>query len=137
MNIRQQIINALEIRLAAITSIKKVAVWEVMDFAPAEHPVILIKDTIDLMPSDGVVGKIDHELTVELNALFFGATAPALAREVVASILAAIGTDSTYGGLAYDTVINSAELDIDETGKLISAAIIDTTIFYRSDLWTI
>jgi hypothetical protein len=138
MNIRQQIVDALETRMAAIGGIKKVAVWKVTDFAPAEHPVILIKDTVDSMPSDGVgKGKIDHELTIELTALFFGSTASSQAREVIASILAAIGTDSTFSGLAYDCVINSAELDIDETGKLISAAVIDMTVFYRSDLWTI
>ena len=137
MNIRQQIIDALETRLNEIESVRKVSVWKVTDFAPAEHPVILIRDTIDSMPADGVIGKIDHELTVELNALFFGATSPEDAREMVASIAASIGEDATFGGLVYKVDINSAELDLDETGKLISAAIIDTTIYYRSDLWTL
>lgn len=137
MNARQKIINALETRMEAIADVKKVSVWKVTDFAPAEHPAILIRDTVDLMPSDGAIGRIDHELSVEISALFFGKTAPEDAREMTASILSAIGTDPTFGGLAYDTIINSAELDLDETGKMISASIIDTTIRYRSDLWTI
>ena len=120
-----------------IPSARKVSVWKVTEFAPAEHPVILIKDTIDLMPDDGVIGKTDHELTVELTALFFGATSARDSREMIASIIAAIGTDNTFGGLAYDTIVNSAELYLDETGKLISSVIIETTIYYRSDLWTI
>lgn len=137
MNTRQKIVDVLESRFKSLAGVRKVSIWKVTDFSPAEHPAILIRDTVDVMPSDGVIGKIDHELTVEISSLFFGQTSAKDAREMVATIMASIGTDKTYGGLAHDTIVNSAELDIDETGKKISAAVIDVTILYRSNLWEI
>ena len=137
MNTRQLIIDELEQRMNDIETVKTVTVWKMTDFAPAEYPVISIKDTIDNMPTDGVIGKIDHELSIELNALFFGATSVKDVREMITSVVAAIGRDGTFDSLAYNTVINSAELDIDEAGKLQATALIDITIYYRSDIWTI
>lgn len=137
MNTRQQIIDALEAALKEISSVKTVSVWKLTEFAPAEYPVIIIKDTTDTMPGDGVIGKIDHELSVDIECRFFGGTSDESAREMVASIMAKIGEDYTLGGLGYDFMIQTATLEGDDTGKLISSITIETLISYRSDLWTI
>ena len=137
MNTRQTIIDKLETRIKSLSEVRTVSVWQMMDFAASEFPVVLIKDTIDLMPSDGVIGKIDHELTVEMTALFFGKTIADKARAMVATLMDAIGDDKTFAGNAYDTVVNSAEIDLDDSGKLLSKVTLDLTIYYRSDLWTI
>ena len=137
MNIRQQIINALIARMKAISGVNGVYPWRITELAPSETPIIIIKDTIDSMPEDGVIGRIDHELTVELSALFFGNDATEEAREMIASIAAAIGTDSTFSGLVYDTIITSAEISVDDAGQLNTTATLSIIINYRSDFWTL
>jgi hypothetical protein len=137
MNIRQQIINELVDRMEDIDSVKSVYSWRVTELAPAESPIIIIKDTADNMPIDGVIGRIDHELNIDIEALFFGKESMDEAREMIASIAAAIGTDSTFNGLAYDTIMVSAEITAEETGKLNSTATLSIIINYRSDAWTL
>lgn len=138
MNIRQQIIDALETRLNTISGIEKVLVWRASDLAPAELPAILIRDTLDTMPADGVgAGRLDHDLDVSITAMFSGNTSATDAREMISTIVAAIGTDATFGGLAFDTVLISADLDLDDAAQLIAAANINITIRYRSGLWSI
>ena len=137
-NIRQQIIDALETRMNTISGIETVKVWRVSDLSPAELPAILIRDTIDNMPTDGVgMGRIDHDLEVGITAMFAGTTSPVNARDMVADIVAAIGTDSTFGGLAYDSVLQSADLDLDDAALLIASAHVTMTIRYRSGMWSI
>ena len=137
-NIRQQIIDALETRMGAITTIEKVAVWKASDLAPTDLPAILIRDTVDNMPVDGVgAGRLDHDLAVEITAMFSGNTSATDAREMIASIVAAIGTDPTFSGLAFDTILISADLDLEDSAQLIAAAQISLTIRYRSGMWSI
>ncbi len=138
MNIRQQIIDALETRLNTISGIEKVVVWRASDLAPAELPAILIRDTLDTMPADGVgAGRIDHDLDVDITAMFSGTTSATDAREMIADIVAAIGTDPTFSGLAFDTVLVSADLDLEDSAQLVAAAQINIIIRYRSSMWSI
>ena len=137
-NIRQQIIDALETRMNTIADVEKVVVWRASDLSPDELPAIIIRDTIDTMPADGVgAGRLDHELDVSLTAMFAGNTSASDSREMVATIVASIGEDSTFGGLAYDTILLSADLDLDDSAQLIAAAQITLTIRYRSGMWSI
>ena len=137
MNKRQQIVDTLTEMMKGVDGVRKVAVWKITDFAPAEFPVILIRDTVDNMPSDGAIGRLDHELDIELTAMFFGKTSSDEAREMTALIIAALGENTTFDGVAYDTVVSSSELDVDEIGKKVSSAIINIVVLYRSELWTI
>lgn len=137
-NTRQTIIDAVKTRLAAISGIQTVAIWRASDLAPSELPALIIRDTVDQMPSDGIgSGRRDHDLTVEILALFAGNTAAASARDMVADIVAAIGTDPTWSGSAYDSILESAELDLDDAAQLIASAQISLTIRYRTAMWSI
>ena len=137
-NIRQTIIDAMETRFGELSGIERVAVWRVSDLPPTDLPAVLIRDTIDAMPTDGIgAGRIDHDLTVEITAMFSGTTSPTDAREMIATLVASIGTDPTWVGQAYDTIINSAELDLEDANQLIAAAQISITIRYRSGMWSI
>ncbi len=137
-NKRQQIVDALEIRMSAIDDIKRVAVWRASDLAPSELPAILIRDTLDIMSSDGIgAGRLDHELSVEVTAMYAGNTSATGTREIVSAIVEAIGTDPTFGGVAFDTILTSADIEIEDSAQLIAAANISIIIRYRSDLWTI
>ena len=137
-NIRQQIIDALETRMNTIADIETVKVWRVSDLAPAELPALLIRDTLDNMPADGVgAGRLDHDLEITITAMFAGTTSDSAAREMISDIVSAIGTDPTFGTLAYDTILQSADLDLEDSAQLIAAAQINLTIRYRSDMWSI
>lgn len=138
MNIRQQIIDELQTRMESVTGVKKVTQWRVNDLAPAELPAINIKDTTDQMPSDGVIGRIDHSLEVELTAVIHrNDTAPTVSRQLIADMIQAIGTDPNLNSLAYDTVVNSADLNLDTTVTTYANATINITVNYRTGLWSI
>lgn len=120
------------------SNVKTVSVWESVAAEEADLPEILIRDTSDSMPADGVgQARLDHELSVELSAALDGKTSVADARNLVADIVKAIGTDYTFGGLAFDTIVNSADLIADDANKVVAFAMVDITVRYRSTKWTI
>jgi hypothetical protein len=137
MNIRQQIINNLIDRMEAITGVNAVYDWHVQELAPAESPVINVKDLDDDMSDEGVIGKVDHDLNVDLEAQFFGKVSNAEAREMLLSMATAVGTDPKFGSLAYASSMKKAAVDPEETGELNTTATLSIVINYRSDLWTL
>jgi hypothetical protein len=135
---RQSIMSAVEIRMGGIATFgSNVYIWRKSDLPLDQLPLLNIMDSVDSMPSDGIGNRRDHDLSVDLEAYFSGSTSAAAARQIIADIVAAIGTDKTWGGLAYDTLIDTAEIRLEEMGKVLSAAQVNITIRYRSELWTI
>lgn len=136
-NIRQDIVDAIEARLSTISNIKTVTLWRINDLQASELPAIVIRDTVDDMPADGIIGRRDHNLTVEVVVIFSGSTSAEKVREGIAAVMAAIGTDPTFGGLAYDTIPGNASMDLADSNMQHSAAQIDIVVRYRSGLWSI
>ncbi len=137
-NTRQSIVDALETRLAAVDGVNLAAVWHVSDLATGDLPAVLIRDTQDEMPEVGIdAGRRDHKLSIEIEALAKGATALAAVRELIADIIAAIGTDYTFGGLAYDTQVATADVNLVDSATLIASAQLTLTIRYRTALWAL
>jgi len=143
-NIRQQIVDELTSRMASITtangysaSIKKVQDWgDPRAIEEADMPAIMLRDSSDTMPQDSIGhGRRDHELSLFLVVAFAGGTPVASCREMLADMLTAIGTDATFGELAYDCEPLNAELMPDEANKKVGYGQIVLNIRYRSDLW--
>jgi len=135
---RQLIVDALETRLKGIATFTTVEVWRSSPFGLEEMPALNIRDTTDAMPYDGIgTSRRDHALTVELEVSFSGSTSAAAARQIIADVIAALGSDETFGGLAFETLVDAAEMSLEELGKILSVASINLTIRYRSEKWTI
>lgn len=137
-NTRQQIVDAIETRFSALPSIEKVAVWRASSLPVDQLPAVLIRDTVDTMPTDGIgTGRRDHDLQVEITCMFSGSTSVADARELAAELVTSIGTDPTWSALAFDTILTSVDLNLEDANQLISAAQIEISIRYRTELWSI
>lgn len=108
-SIRQQLIDALETRLKTIqvangyeTDIGlNVNVWHTTDFQESELPAIDIRDVSESVEVRG--GNHICTLTVEVEAKVSGSTSGVTMRDILADIIKAVGTDSTFTNLAQDT----------------------------------
>jgi len=136
-NIRQSIIDAMEIRFGELAGIKTVEVWHLGDWAENELPAIDIRDTTDEMPIEGIRGRRDHQLAVELTVKLIRSTSAADAREMIADIIKAIGIDETYGIQNTKTFIADADLVADAANQKIASARVALIVKYRSELWSI
>ena len=137
-NTRQQIVDALEERMQDISGVTTAEVWRTIALEARDLPAIVVRDGLDQMPSDGVsAARRDHELAVEIELYFSGSTSAADARDMVASVVAAIGTDKTFGDLAFDTIIASADINMETADRVYASAQIELSIRYRTELWSI
>lgn len=137
-NKRQQIVDAIIERMESISWVKKVSEWDETNFGIDQLPVIIVQDPLVENPSDGIGnGRRDHDLAVNLTIKVAGNTSPAKARQYLADVVAAIGTDYKFNNLAYDTILNGSEMDVSDTAKLIAEIHQVLTIRYRTDLWSI
>lgn len=144
MTVRQQIIDALEARLQAIsiaggyrTDIgARVFEWRSTDLQKKDLPAILYRD--GSAPVDnGVADFLGHQLQVDIQIITQGATAPADLREMVADVLQAIGVDATWGGLARNTLLTQVDMEIEQADKILGGASIALEIHYDTNDWSI
>jgi hypothetical protein len=90
------------------------------------------------MPVDGVPGRRDHDLSVSITVRHHGSESADDARETLGLLCAAIGTDNTFSGLAYDTLLNRGSIEFNnDQNEYFTDAVLDIVIRYRTDLWSI
>ncbi len=155
MSKRQQIIDQLAARLGTIQAGQQVALetgedytyqtslgnnvgeWRESQFAGNEAEGIVFRDTTGEMPPSDETNSQDHELVIEISAGSGKKYAPSRARLWAEDILAALGQDPTFGGLALDAVPGTVELRHEEQGRELQGLVIDITIRYITTLWRI
>jgi len=104
---RQRIITELVSVLEKVTKLyghktdvgSNVFEWKSIDFQDSEIPGIDIRDTSEAVETRG--GRHYHTLTIELEAKVSASTSTGGAREVLADIETALGTNQNLGGLAH------------------------------------
>lgn len=136
-NKRQQIVDALELRLKSVSGIGgRVYAWHKVSVKPEMLPCILINDT---QAGSTVLAypKRDHHLTVEITGLVSSKTTASQARELINAIYGAIGTDDTFSGLAHKTDLDTHDMDLAVEGDQIGGIKITATVHYRTGLWEI
>lgn len=147
---RQQIVDAIVDRLKTIipgkvftldsgsytcqSSIIDVYPWRKTAFSAAELPAIRLEDA-DADVEPGASGQHEHKLHLSLEGAVLKSTTAAAARAMVSDVLAAIGSDVKWGGLARWTDINSHSIDLEQAGDIISGFQILITVTYRTPLW--
>lgn len=108
-SVRQQIIDAVETRLKTIKTANgyetdiglNVNVWHTTDFQETELPAIDIRDVSEVMEVRG--GNHICTLTVEIEAKVSGSASGVTMRDILADIIKAVGTDSTFSNLVQET----------------------------------
>ena len=148
-SVRQQILDAIEARLKLIvagkvwtlpdgstrtsaTTVKGVYPWRKVPFTPTLLPAIGIWDT-ESTPGDATLDGGCHLLQVSVVGFVVGSAAVDSARELSADILAAIGSDTTFGGLVEISTFDRVPLDMEQAGDVVSAGEIIVTATYRTN----
>ena len=147
---RQSIITAIETRLKTIVAAQTVTMyggtshtyattltghvftWKTAPFQYSEVPGVNIKDERDSI-SRFSIGLDDHNMVVSIEA--FAANDTAL-RSLIADIIACIGSDVTWGGLAEDTKpIGDETFAVEQKGKTIAGCKMYVTVEFATGLW--
>ena len=147
---RQQIADAIQARLETIlpgkvfnlpsgaytctSTISTAYQWRKTVFSKADLPGVCFRDEdADVVP--GPVGIHESHMKIALEAIMAPSTLATTARAMLADIVAAIGSDPRWGGLAYWTDIHSHSIDLDQAGDAIPACQVLFTVTYRTPLW--
>ena len=147
---RQQLVDAIEARLGSIApgvvfmlpdgtytcqgTIEGVFPWRKAKFSQSEVPAIKMSDT-DAKTTPGPSTMHEHKLQVDLELYVLGKTSASAIRSLMADVVAAVGSDPRWNGLAYWTDIDGHTVDVEQAGDVVSAALINLTVTYRTPLW--
>ena len=147
---RQQIVDAIAARLALIApghvvtlpdgdytcsaTVKGIYPWRKKAFSKAEVPVIKFTDD-DANVGPGPASQHENKLSINLEGIILADTTASAARALLADVVAAIGSDPRWGGLAYWTELTSHSIDVEQAGDVISGVQVMFTVTYRTPLW--
>ncbi|GAB4245683.1 MAG: hypothetical protein OHK0028_23630 [Deltaproteobacteria bacterium] len=136
---RQAIVDAVRARLAGIRTANgyntdvglHVFEWKVTAFADSDLPGVAFRDT-DSKIRELTGGMQEVSLPVEIIVgAASGASTMQVLRAAIDDILSAINSDFTWGGLAWETSIDTIETLAEHEGKLIGLAKIVATVKYE------
>lgn len=145
MSVRQAIVDAIKAALERISpengfhtgAGRDVYVWRLADLPNDSLPGIVIRDTTDPMDDQGVIDRVDHLLTVEIEGVAkatTGSTAETQARLLLADILKALGAANPLSGF-YDMRVKSTNMVVIDVGQRSAGALITIEIKYRTARW--
>ena len=149
-NRRQQIVDAIEARLELIqpgytvtlpdgpyvcsSTVTKAFPWRKAPFSKTERPGVRFMDEdADVQP--GPSTQHESKLNFTLEGMMSGTTSASSARALLADVVAVIGSDPRWAGLAYWTDIHTHAVDLEQAGDVISACRVLFTVTYRTPLW--
>ncbi len=137
-SVRQQIVDAFITRMRTIKTINgyetelgsNVTEWRATEWQESELPGCDVRDTGE---STEVKGQYHYNtVSIELEAKVQSATAPDVVRDVIADINKAIGTDPSFGGLAYNvTPVENESIDFEKKDKSFGGVLMKLDISYR------
>lgn len=144
MTRRQQIVNALDARLKSILVINgygsdlgtTVSAWRTRPMSPTEEMALVYRDTT-APKTAAEVGRHAHTLTVEMSLVVQDDTPAETVRDLIADIVAAIGSDPRFGGLARWSTLVSDELTVMQDSGHLAGAALTWEITYTTELWEV
>ena len=140
MSDRQEIVDAIKNRLSSIRTANgygtelglHVFEWKVTVFADSELPGVAFRDTEQTV-AELTGGYRNNSLTIEfILGAATGASTPGIVRQAIADVLRCIDSDPTWGGLAWDTAIQTDEMFMDHDGKLTGLAKVTAVVKYQT-----
>ncbi len=149
MSIRQLIINELDARLKAITTVNgyqtnagnNVFAWREEDLQSHELPGIVYLDRIAGRREGGPIGMFRWAIAVDIYCYAsIGRDTPMDVRRLVADVLRAVGAADAgrWNGQAQTTELSDgSEMSIEHRGKTAGEAIININIIYDAPRWEI
>lgn len=139
-SIRQQIMTAVDTRLKAMLVSggyeldlgKSVHEWRSIPFDDGDLPAVVYRDKNEVL--EITVGRHDHRLELEIELILSGSAAPTDLRRAISDVVKAVGTDLTWGGLAFDTGYGEGEsITVVQNERRIAGAIMRFVVSYVTD----
>lgn len=143
---RQQIMTALNTRLEAISSESESPIyntdlgnsiheWKATPFQDSDLPGLDYRDINDVI-TEASGSRHRHDLTVQMDILFSGSTAPTTMRQLIQDVMTAINVDPTWGGLALHTYpVSNESIEIEQAGKKIGGVRLNIVIVFITNAW--
>lgn len=151
MSVRQDIVDAIATRLGTIASGQTftlpdgvytcgsspltVTPWRRVPYAANQVPAIAFWDTVTTIGEGGPIGHHEHRLEIQVVGFVAGKDAVDEARLILQDIIAAVGSDPQWGGLAHWTEISDQTLQVEESADVIAGCELKLTVIYRTRLW--
>lgn len=135
MAVDQQIFAAVCSALSAVGTVHQ---WRPSNLAQSELPALEVRDPACSVGAGAEIGRFTHRLNIEVEgwAKASGTPAPAkaaeAARTLVANIVAAMGVDPTWGGLALRTSYSGRDLEVDRAEVTVGLCTVTFIIEYRT-----
>ncbi len=96
--------------------------WRVMNFEETELPAMDVRDKGETVEVRG--GNHDYTLSIEIETRVSGSTAATTMRDIIADVMKAIGTDSSFNSLVQNTKpVQNEIVEIDQKDKRISSVL--------------
>lgn len=142
-SIRQQIIDAIDTRLKTILVVngyktnagQHVYEWRETPLDESLLPAIVYRD-VNCDNSFMATGVHFHKMNMEIEVVCAaGTTTPAGAREIIADVVKAIGTDIEWGNLAINTYPGIDEMQVEQNDKKIAGILMRFEIHFRTKEW--
>jgi len=131
-SIRQQILDNVDTRFKAVTAFgDNVFQWRTTELSQDELPALCYRDIAEESQNSNF-GYHDSWLTIECIISVADSTSAETARNLIADILTAIGSDQTWGGLAILTEPSSNEMILKEDSNIIAGIQIIFKIQFRT-----
>ncbi len=139
-SIRQQIMTALITRLQTITVANgyetnvgdNVNDWHVSNFQETELPAMDVRDANESTEVRG--GFHQNTLSVEIETKVSGTTSATIMRDIIADVVKAIGTDTSFGGLVQNVLpVQNTTVELDQKDKRIASILQSFDIIYLTE----
>jgi len=137
--IRQLIVEEVKTRMQTIVKSngyvtdagEKVYVWREYPTKDKDSPCVVVRDTAESIEA---VDDFEHNHTLTIEIGIKGQTDIEI-REIIGDVYTACGTDLSWGGYAYSTEPESADIEIELSGQTIADTSFRISIMYMTERW--
>jgi hypothetical protein len=137
MTTRGAIIAAIEARFEVLDPLGEwVRSWSVESPLWDELPVLRVSDPSS-EEGPPAYGRLGHTLSVPVEVILPGGTDLEEMRGYAATLLAAVATDPTWGGLATGTDLASVAVSPGERDRVSAGVTVTLRVAYETALWAI
>lgn len=134
---RQKIVTAIDTALKNIKTTQgyetdlglNIFEWREEPLQESELPAAIWRDTVAPVVDD-TFGEHLHKMSMEIEVIASGASAPSVLRQLIADVVKMIGANLTWGGLAEDARPQTEDIKTDRESKRIGSALLKFEVLY-------
>ncbi len=136
LSVRRQLRDATVACLqnAGIVGINTVSAWRQVQYSPEDLPALLVTDA-DASITTITNAMSEHDLSLEITVMTCGSPRMDDATEIAAAVLAAMGSDPYFGGLATWSEPRGTTINGEVVGNAVAFLQITLNVKYRTPLW--